>query len=73
MIQNRLGAVNAAAMDMQAACTGYIYALSAAKAYIESGMYKNVLIVAAEKLSSIVNYEDRNTCVLLEMVLRRVS
>ncbi|QVL57189.1 MAG: ketoacyl-ACP synthase III [Simkaniaceae bacterium] len=64
LIQNRLGAVNAAAMDMQAACTGYIYALSAAKAYIESGMYKNVLIVAAEKLSSIVNYEDRNTCVL---------
>jgi len=64
LIQERLGAVNAAAMDMQAACTGYIYALSAAKAYVESGMYKNVLIVAAEKLSSIVNYEDRNTCVL---------
>ncbi|MEM8727192.1 MAG: beta-ketoacyl-ACP synthase III [Chlamydiota bacterium] len=64
LIQERLGAVNAAAMDMQAACTGYIYALSVAKAYVESGMYKNVLIVAAEKLSSIVNYEDRNTCVL---------
>lgn len=64
LIQEKIGAVNAAAMDMQAACTGYIYALSTAKAYVESGMYKNILIVAAEKLSSIVNYEDRNTCVL---------
>ncbi len=64
LIQNKLGAVNAAAMDMQAACSGYIYALSMAKAYIESGMHNNVLIIAAEKLSSIVNYEDRNTCVL---------
>lgn len=64
LIQERLGAVNAAAMDLQAACTGYIYALSAAKAYIESGMYKNVLVVAAEKVSSIVDYKDRNTCIL---------
>lgn len=64
LIQHRLGAINAAAMDIQAACSGYIYALSMAKAYIESGMYKNVLIIAAEKLSSIVNYKDRNTCVL---------
>lgn len=64
LIQSRLGATNAAAMDMQAACSGYIYALSMAKAYIESGMHKNILIVASEKLSSIVNYEDRNTCVL---------
>jgi 3-oxoacyl-[acyl-carrier-protein] synthase-3 len=64
LIQERLGAVNAAAMDMQAACTGYIYALSTAKAYVESEIYQNILIIAAEKLSSIVNYEDRNTCVL---------
>ncbi|WP_194847918.1 beta-ketoacyl-ACP synthase III [Candidatus Neptunochlamydia vexilliferae] len=64
LIQNRLGATGAAAMDVQAACSGYIYALSMAKAYVESGMYKNVLIIAAEKLSSIVDYEDRNTCVL---------
>ena len=64
LIQDSLGAVNAAAMDMQAACTGYIYALSVAKAYVESGIYKNILIVATEKLSSIVDYEDRNTCVL---------
>jgi 3-oxoacyl-[acyl-carrier-protein] synthase-3 len=64
LLQARLKAVNAAAVDIQAACTGYIYALSQAKAYIDSGLYKNVLIVAAEKLSSIVNYKDRNTCVL---------
>lgn len=64
ILQHRLGAVNAGAVDLQAACTGYIYALSMAKAYIESGLYQNILIVAAEKLSSIVNYKDRNTCVL---------
>ena len=64
LIQERLGAVNAAALDLQAACTGYLYALSIAKAYIESGIYKTILVIASEKLSSIVNYEDRNTCVL---------
>lgn len=64
LLQARLKAVNAAAIDIQAACTGYIYALSQAKAYIDSGLYKNILIVASEKLSSIVNYKDRNTCVL---------
>ncbi|HSX03715.1 MAG TPA: beta-ketoacyl-ACP synthase III [Rhabdochlamydiaceae bacterium] len=64
LIQSKLKAPKAAAFDLQAACTGYIYALSMAKAYVESGLYKNVLIVASEKLSSITNYKDRNTCVL---------
>ncbi len=64
LIQTQLGATKAAAVDVQAACTGYLYALGMAKAFIESGIYKNVLIVAAEKLSSIVNYQDRNTCIL---------
>ena len=64
LIQKEIGAVNAAAFDLQAACSGYIYALSIAKSYIESGFYKNILIVASEKISSIVDYEDRNTCVL---------
>lgn len=64
LIQARLGAFNAAAVDLQAACTGYIYALSQAKAYIESGMYRSILVVASEKLSSIVNYQDRATCIL---------
>jgi 3-oxoacyl-[acyl-carrier-protein] synthase-3 len=64
LIQSKLGAAKAAAVDVQAACTGYIYALGMAKAFIESGIYKNILIVASEKLSSIVNYQDRNTCIL---------
>jgi 3-oxoacyl-[acyl-carrier-protein] synthase-3 len=64
IIQRMLGAKKAAAMDIQAACTGYLYALGVAKAFIESGMYKNILIVASEKLSSIVDYKDRNTCIL---------
>lgn len=63
-IQHRLGAVKAAAFDMQAACSGYIYGLSLAKALVEAKVYKNILLIASEKLSSIVNYEDRNTCVL---------
>jgi 3-oxoacyl-[acyl-carrier-protein] synthase-3 len=49
---------------ISAACTGFIYALSTAKAFVESGMKKNVLIVGAEKLSNIVDYTDRTTCML---------
>ncbi|MDN3507372.1 MAG: ketoacyl-ACP synthase III [Simkaniaceae bacterium] len=64
LVQSAIGAVNAAAFDMQAACSGYIYALSMAKSYIESGMYDNILIVASEKLSAITDYTDRGTCVL---------
>jgi 3-oxoacyl-[acyl-carrier-protein] synthase-3 len=64
LLQARLKASKAAAVDVQAACTGYIYGLAMAKSFVESGLYKNVLVVAAEKLSSIVNYKDRNTCVL---------
>lgn len=63
LIQSELG-IEAAAFDIQAACSGYIYGLSLAKAYVESGLYNNVLLVASEKLSSIVDYEDRSTCVL---------
>ena len=64
LVQAELKATKAAALDIQAACTGYLYALAIAKAFIESGSYQNILIVASEKLSSIVNYKDRNTCVL---------
>ena len=59
-----MGAVKAAAFDMQAACSGYLYGLSIGKALIEAGVYKNILLIASEKLSSIVDYTDRNTCVL---------
>lgn len=64
LLQARLNAHGAAAVDIQAACTGYLYAIAQAKAYIESGMCHNVLVVASEKLSSITNYQDRNTCIL---------
>lgn len=64
LIQAQLGAVKAAAVDVQAACTGYLYALGMAKAFIEAGIYKNILIIASDKVSSIINYKDRNTCVL---------
>jgi len=64
LIQSRLGAVYAAAFDVQAACTGFLYALSVAKAYIEADIYRNILVVATEKLSSIVDYTDRATCIL---------
>lgn len=64
LIQAALGAKRAAAMDIQAACTGYLYGLSLAKAYIESGMYKTILLIATEKMSSFLDYQDRTTCVL---------
>lgn len=64
LIQAKLGADKAAAFDFQAACTGFIYGLSIAKGMVESGVYKNILLIASEKLSSIVNYKDRSTCVL---------
>lgn len=64
LIQAGLGATKAAALDVQAACSGYLYALSIAKAYVESKTYKNVLLIATEKMSSIVDYQDRSTCVL---------
>lgn len=64
LIQSEIKAKNAAALDVQAACTGFIYALSIAKAYVESGAYPHVLVVASEKMSSVMDYTDRNTCIL---------
>ncbi len=64
LIQQELGALSAGAIDIQAACSGLLYGLSMAKAYIESGIYQRVLVVAPEKISSITNYKDRTTCVL---------
>lgn len=62
VIAAKLDLPNIMAFDISAACTGFVYSLSIAKAFIESGMKKNVLIIGAEKYSSILNYEDRNTC-----------
>ena len=64
LIADKLGIKNVMALDISAACTGFVYALQTAKAFIESGMKKNVLIIGAEKLSSIVDYTDRTTCML---------
>ena len=64
VIADKLGIKDVMALDISAACTGFVYALSVARAFIESGMKKNVLIIGAEKLSSIVDYTDRTTCML---------
>ncbi|MCA1011324.1 beta-ketoacyl-ACP synthase III [Halobacillus halophilus] len=64
MLQEQLGARKVAAMDLSAACAGFMYGVITAKQFIESGGYKNVLVVGVEKLSKITNWEDRNTCVL---------
>lgn len=64
IIATKLGLEKITAFDVSAACTGFVYALSVAKAFIESGMKKNVLIVGAERLSTITDYSDRGTCIL---------
>lgn len=64
LIQHQIGAPHAAAFDIQAACTGFLYSLSTAKAFVESGIYRKILVVCSEKMSAIVDYNDRNTCVL---------
>jgi len=64
IISDKLGIKNVQAFDISAACSGFVYALSVAKAFVESGMKKNVLVIGAEKFSSIVDWSDRNTCVL---------
>lgn len=64
IVQHGLGAVNAGAMDMAAACTGFVYALETARAYIVAGTAKHVLVIGAEVFSRIVDWTDRNTCIL---------
>lgn len=64
VIADKLGLNGIPAFDISAACSGFIYLLSIAKAYIESGMYKNILIVGSEKLSAITDFTDRSTCIL---------
>jgi len=64
MVQEQLGAVNAAAMDQAAACAGFIYSLVTAKHFVEANTYKYVLVVGVEKLSKVIDWNDRNTAVL---------
>ena len=64
LVQEKLGAHNAAAFDIEAACSGFVYALEIGQQFIMSRTYNTVLVIGAEKLSSIMDWEDRNTCVL---------
>lgn len=63
-VATQIGAVNAFAYDLQAACSGFLYGMSTAAAYIESGRYKKVLLIGADKMSSIIDYTDRTTCII---------
>jgi 3-oxoacyl-[acyl-carrier-protein] synthase-3 len=64
VVQEKMGFPNAVAFDIVSACTGFINAISIGRSFIESGIYKKILVIGVEKLSSITNYKDRNTCVL---------
>ncbi|MBN2225882.1 MAG: ketoacyl-ACP synthase III [candidate division Zixibacteria bacterium] len=64
IVQKKLGLVNAAALDIVAACAGFLHGLSIANSFIRIGQYKRVMVIGAEKLSSCTDFTDRNTCVL---------
>lgn len=64
IITDKIGATNAFGFDLMAACSGFIYGLTTASKYVESGQYKKVVVVGADKMSSIVDYEDRTTCII---------
>ena len=63
-LQRRLGAVHAAAFDLSAACSGFVYAAAVACQFIEAGIYRHVLVIGAEELSKVVDWQDRGTCIL---------
>ncbi len=64
LIAHKVGAVNAFSFDLAAACSGFLFALTTGTSFIESGRYKKVVVVGADKMSSIVDYSDRTTCIL---------
>ena len=64
LFAHKIGAINAWGFDMQAACSGFLFGLATGAQFIETGMHKKVLIVGADKMSSIVDYQDRATCIL---------
>ena len=63
-VATQIGAVNAFSYDLSAACSSFLYGMSTAARYIESGRYKKVLLIGADKMSSIIDYEDRTTCII---------
>ncbi|NHA07499.1 ketoacyl-ACP synthase III [Mucilaginibacter sp. HC2] len=64
ILANKIGAVNAWGFDLQAACSGFIFGLTTGAQFIENGKHKKVLVVGGDKMSSIINYEDRATCII---------
>ena len=64
IVQDKIGAINAWGYDLTAACTGFIFALETGARLIESGKYNNAIIIGADTMSSIIDYKDRNTCVI---------
>lgn len=64
LVQKAIHAPRAAAFDVSAACSGFLYALTTAKQFVGNGVYKNALVIASEKITTYVNWNDRNTCVL---------
>ncbi|PIP68238.1 MAG: 3-oxoacyl-ACP synthase [Candidatus Omnitrophica bacterium CG22_combo_CG10-13_8_21_14_all_43_16] len=64
IIQDKIGAINAAAFDINAACSGFVFGITIAKQFVDSGLYKNILVIGAEKMTSLVDWTDRSTCVL---------
>ncbi len=64
ILADKIGAKNAWGYDLQAACSGFLFGLTTGAQFIESGKHKKVLVVGADKMSSVVNYNDRNTCIL---------
>ncbi|MES2416622.1 MAG: beta-ketoacyl-ACP synthase III [Bacteroidota bacterium] len=64
VLADKIGAKNAWGYDLQAACSGFIFGLSTASQFIESGKHKKVLVVGGDKMSSIINYQDRTTCII---------
>ncbi|WP_339660620.1 beta-ketoacyl-ACP synthase III [uncultured Polaribacter sp.] len=63
-VASKIGAINAFGYDLQAACSSFLYGMSTAASYIESGRYKKVLLIGADKMSSIIDYTDRATCII---------
>ncbi|RZK01459.1 MAG: 3-oxoacyl-ACP synthase, partial [Flavobacterium sp.] len=63
-VATEIGATNAFGYDLQAACSGFLFGMSTASAYIQSGKYKKVLLIGADKMSSIIDYTDRATCII---------
>lgn len=63
-VATQIGAVNAFSFDLMAACSSFVYGMSVASSYIESGRYKKVLLIGADKMSSIIDYKDRATCII---------